>query len=102
MNDMAQQMLEVLGRPTGLGIFSRSFVEPGKGRTRQWFSLASGLASLQYKVEYRTRFEEVPEWVLLCHPDHQIGLCRLALSGNRPLPPDRPPAHAGGSRPQGQ
>ena len=94
MDDMAQEMLEVLHRPTGIGIFSRSLVVPGKGRIRQWFSLASGLASLQYKVEYRTRFGEVPEWVLLCHPDHQIGLCRLATAGNRPLPPDRPPVQA--------
>jgi hypothetical protein len=94
MDDMAQRILAVLERPTGIGIFSTSVEIPGKGRTRYWFSLASGMASLQAKIEYRRRFMTLPEWVSLCHPDHQVGLCRLAIGGNRPLPPAPPVAAA--------
>jgi hypothetical protein len=90
MDDMTQQICAVLERPTGIGIFSRTVDLPVKGRTRQWYSLGSGMASLQAKVEYRTRFTTLPEWVSLCHPDHQIWLCRLALRGNRALPATPP------------
>jgi hypothetical protein len=96
MDEIAQQILAVLDRPTGIGIFSKTVDVPGKGRTRYWFSMASGMTSLQAKVEYRTRFETMPDWVSLCHPDHQIWLCRLAIRGNRGLPPARPiPAATG-------
>ena len=89
-DDMTQEIVAVLSRPTGIGIFSRSVDIPGKGRTRQWYSLASGMMSLQGKIEYRTRFETLPDWVSLCHPDHQIGLCQLATRSNRALPPAAP------------
>ncbi len=90
MDEMTQEILAVLARPTGIGLFSRSVDVPGLGRTRQWFSLASGMASLQGKVAYRTRFETLPDWVSLCHPDHQIGLCRLAIRGGQALPSSLP------------
>lgn len=86
MDELDQQILAVLDRPTGIGIFSRAVEVPGKARARHWFSMSSGLASLQEKIMYRSRFSTLPDWVSLCHPDHQIGLCRLALGGDRALP----------------
>jgi len=94
MDEMAQQVLAVLERPTGIGIFSKVVDVPGRGRTRYWFSLGSGMACLQGKVEYRTRFEVLPDWVSLFHPDHQTWLCRLAIRANRPLPPAPPAVNA--------
>jgi hypothetical protein len=90
MDEMTQQILAVLARPSGIGLFSRTVDIPGKGRRRHWYSLASGLASLQGKIEYRTRFKAVPDWVERCHPDYQIWLCRLALRANRALPSTPP------------
>ena len=98
MDDMAQKILAVLERPTGIGIFSMTVEQAGKGRTRYWFSLASGLASLQAKIEYRTRFKELPDWVSRCHPDHQYRLCRLATGGNQALPPAVPVSTASNAR----
>jgi len=103
MDELAQRILAILDRPTGIGVFSTSVDFPGKGRTRYWFSFASGMACMQGKVEYRTRFEILPDWVSLYHPDHQIQLCRLAIGANRPLPLEPPvPAAAATGEDQGR
>lgn len=95
MDELARQILAVLDRPTGIGIFSMTVDRPDKGRTRHWFSLAAGLASLQGRIEYRSRFTSLPDWVSTCHPDHQARLCRLALRTNQALPPVPPPVRSG-------
>ena len=90
MSDLAQEIRDLLQRPTGIGIFSTVVDVPGKGRTRYWFSLSSGLGSMHDRIEYRTRFETLPDWVSFCHPEHAGALCRLALRTNQALPPERP------------
>jgi len=90
MSELAQQIRAVMERPTGFGIFSTVVDVPGKGRTRYWFSLASGLASMHDRIEYRTRFAALPDWVSFCHPEQVSGLCRLALRTNEALPPEPP------------
>lgn len=90
MDEFTRDLLSILDRPTGIGIFSLSVNVPGKGRKRYWFSLASGLAALQSKIEYRNLYETLPDWVSVCHPDHQCSLCNLAIRGKQALPATRP------------
>jgi hypothetical protein len=97
MDEFTRDLVSILDRPTGIGIFSLVVQIPGKGRKRYWFSLASGMAALQSKIEYRSRFQTLPDWVSVCHPDHQISLCNLAIRGNQALPEARPRPVAGTS-----
>jgi len=90
MDEFERDIVAVLAGHPGIGIFSTVAEIPGRGRVRHWFSLAVGLGSLQAKTEYRERFRTVPEWVLLCHPYHQMRLCSLALRADRSLPAERP------------
>ncbi len=90
MDEFTRDLLEILDRPTGFGIFSLVVNVPGKGRKRYWFSLATGMFALQSKIEYRSRFQTLPDWVSVCHPDHQASLCNRAIKGDQPLPAIRP------------
>jgi hypothetical protein len=90
MDEISRDILAILDRRTGIGIFSKIVELPGQGSTRYWFSLASGMASLQGKIGYRSRFDTLPDWVSQCHPDHQTWLCRRAIQANQALPAQRP------------
>lgn len=94
MDKFEEEILAILQGHPGFGIFTTVAQVPGRGRVRHWFSLGIGLASLQCKTEYREIYRTVPEWVLDCHPYHQMRLCRLAVQAEQQLPETRPQALA--------
>lgn len=85
------QIAEILSEATGSGSFSE-VVTRADGRVVTYrFALATGMGSRHYAAQYEKHFqEELPDWVSLEHPYHQILLCQVAVDNNLPLP-DRCP-----------
>ena len=88
------QIAEILSEATGTGSFSQVVTRADGRVVTHRFALATGMGSLHYEAQYEQHFqEELPDWVSLEHPYHQILLCQAAVKADLCLPnrcPDLP------------
>lgn len=81
------QIAEILSEATGTGSFSQVVTHADGRVVTHRFALATGMGSLHYAAQYEQHFqEELPDWVSLEHPYHQILLCQAAVKADLCLP----------------
>ena len=87
MVEPTQWMQQILSESPQGGMFSHS-VKLADGRYKTYkLSIATGLARLAAKLNYRNRFHSaVPIWTEGLHPYHQLRLLNGALLRSTPLP----------------
>ena len=82
-----KQIAEILSEATGSGSFSQVVTRADGRVVTHRFTLATGMGSLHYAAQYEKHFqEELPDWVSLEHPYHQILLCQAAVKADLGLP----------------